>query len=457
MRVGPAIFRARASLAFVLVLGLVPWLQAQAPFRRGDVNADGKLQVSDAVYLIGYLFLGGASPGCMGSGDPDASGRINLTDPILLLSHMFLGGQEPEPPFRTCGTDPAPEALSCDSHPACEMEVLIGSYSTLRTIAGKGEVVQVDQSDWEPRFEGGPAVEAELSNPHFAMGDAAGNIYIVDKDAHSVRKVAPDGKITTVAGTGVAGDDGDGPGPGTAMRLRFPNGLWVRGDGTVYILDTDNSKVRRLDPVGMMTTLIDSRARRIRTGRGLWVKDDESLAFFSSRDELRKWTPSGGVTVLRGGFVSLGNLAVDPQGELVATDRGEDSGAGSRVYRISGDGTRTPIAGNGTAIGGGDGERALDTGLHGVRGVWFLPQGGYLLATHTGSQVWFVDRGGIIHLFLDGEAGNVRSGDGEHFRTPGKKVSNIRGIALDRVGNLLIVENDYGFVRMVERSLPSGS
>ena len=81
------------------------------------------------------------------------------------------------------------------------------------------------------------------------MADHAGNIYIVDKDSHSILKVTPDGAIQTVAGTHEGGFNGDGPATGTSMCIaNFPNGEWVRADGTVYVLDTDNGKVRRLSP-----------------------------------------------------------------------------------------------------------------------------------------------------------------------------------------------------------------
>jgi hypothetical protein len=111
------------------------------------------------------------------------------------------------------------------------------------------------------------------------------------------------------------------------------------------------------------------------------------------------------------------------------------------------------LAGNGDTFGGGDGFPALETGLPGVRGVWPVPSGGYFLATHAGSQVWYLDPQGIIHLFLDGSTGGAHSGDGEYFYLPGAKVSEIRSVTLDYEGNMLITENDAGFVRRI-RFLP---
>ena len=66
----------------------------------------------------------------------------------------------------------------------------------------------------------------------------------------------------------------------TNVTMNLPNGLWVRGDGTVYVLDTGNGKVRRLDTNGMMTTLFTD-SKGISGGRGLWVKNDESLVYYA--------------------------------------------------------------------------------------------------------------------------------------------------------------------------------
>ena len=334
-------------------------------------------------------------------------------------------------------------AVDISTNTPLAFDNLVNSYGILETIAGKGEFGLDGLNNWLPDYEGGPATNANLSRPHFAMGDDAGNIFIADKDSHSILKVTPDGNIHTVAGTHVGGFNGDGPAAGSSLQLNLPNGEWVRGDGTVYILDTGNGKVRRLGTNGIMSTLF-TVSGGINTGRGLWVKDDESLVYFASATALKKWTPAGGARTVNNSFVELGNLLVDPAGQLVVTDRGAN-----RVYRVSSDGSFTAIAGNGNTSGGGDGFPALQTGLAGVRGVWFLPNGGYLLGTHTGSQVWYVDAMGLIRLFVDGLTGDVHSGDGEFFHSPGHKIGEVRSISVDARGDVLITENDYGYVRRI--------
>jgi hypothetical protein len=93
---------------------------ASAPsFRRGDVNADGSLDLSDPLSLLGFLFLGGGPLPCQSSGDADDGGGLDLTDAVFILTHLFLGGGSPPPPFAGCGQDPTPDTLDCPSFPGC--------------------------------------------------------------------------------------------------------------------------------------------------------------------------------------------------------------------------------------------------------------------------------------------------------------------------------------------------
>src|SRR6187431_1036460 len=110
------------------------------------------------------------------------------------------------------------------------------AYGLLTHVAGVG--ADQDVNSWLPTYEGANALSVELSNPHMAQADAAGNIYIADKESNSILKVTPTGTIHTVAGTHVAGFDGDGV--ATARQLNQPNGVFVLADGTFYIVDLNN-------------------------------------------------------------------------------------------------------------------------------------------------------------------------------------------------------------------------
>lgn len=329
-------------------------------------------------------------------------------------------------PIDAATPDGAPRATGAVQDSACDVEAIRSCYGPARIIAGTGKIRRRGTNGWRPAFEGGNAIDAELSRPHFAMADSAGNIYVADKDAHAIRRINPGGSIDTIAGAGSEGDDGDEPRNARGSRLSFPNGLWVKADGTLYILDLGNGKVRRVSTGGQMTTLFRVPGG-IAVGRGLWISDDESSAFVASGSRILQWRRGSGVTTFARGFQSLGNLVVDPDGKLVATDR-----AAGRVFRLGDGGTRRVIAGNRQARGRGNGNPAIDSSLPGVRAVWFDGRGGMFLGTHESSRVWYVGGSGTLQRFL---------GDGD--------VSEVRGLSLDPNGDLIVVDNDHGFIRVV--------
>ena len=94
-------------------------IQTETPFQRGDPNADGRRDVSDAIIVLRFLFLGESGPGCEKSADTNDSGTLDLSDAIYFLNYLFLGGAEPPPPFPGCGIDLTPDALGCKSDAAC--------------------------------------------------------------------------------------------------------------------------------------------------------------------------------------------------------------------------------------------------------------------------------------------------------------------------------------------------
>ena len=95
---------------------------APAPeFIRGDPDGNGTIQLTDGIFLLNFLFLGGDSPGCFDSADADDNGTIQMTDGIYLLNYLFLGGSPPPAPFDGCGPDPIDPAdkLACESSGSC--------------------------------------------------------------------------------------------------------------------------------------------------------------------------------------------------------------------------------------------------------------------------------------------------------------------------------------------------
>jgi PKD repeat protein len=88
-------------------------------FVRGDADANGTRNITDAIAVLNFLFLGGATPSCRDAADVDDSGSINITDGISLLGFLFLGGAAPPPPTAACGEDPSADALECLGFAPC--------------------------------------------------------------------------------------------------------------------------------------------------------------------------------------------------------------------------------------------------------------------------------------------------------------------------------------------------
>ena len=105
-----------------------------------------------------------------------------------------------------------------------------------------------------PVNDGGPGTKALLNQPSGVVVDAGGNVIFADSNNHRVRKVAPDGTISTIVGTGVVGNSGDS-GPALAAQMIAPNGVAVDQAGNLYVSDFDANVVRKVTPSGTITTI----------------------------------------------------------------------------------------------------------------------------------------------------------------------------------------------------------
>lgn len=362
-------------------------------------------------------------------------------------------------------------SVDISTNSAAHFTNLAQSYGILETVAGRGQYSGDHINYYSNSLEGGFATNMNLSRPHIAFGDAAGNIYIVDQGSSAIEKVTPDGRIHTFAGTHVAGDNGDGPAPATNLQLRFPNGGWLGANGTFYILDTENGKVRKVDTNGIMSTMFATAPNYMGDGRALWVKSDESEVYFGSGPgvnlnvtTLNKWTPTGGVSVVAANFLDVGNILGDERtGDLYITDRDA-----YRIYRMNSNNVIAPFAGTGYTTnfpGGGEGGPALSTALILPRSIWFIPNGGYFISEHDGgsaggNRIWYVDPAGLIHRWVNGSssANSYGLGDGQWFyaNPTMAKMSRVRSVNTDPNGNLIIVESNNGYVRRIrfERLTP---
>ena len=125
------------------------------------------------------------------------------------------------------------------------------SPGTLITIAGGGS----------EEGENIPATQVGLNFPLGISLDATGNIYIADSENHRIRRVdITSGNVTTAVGSGIAGYSGDG-GPATQAQLNRPTAVAVDNDGTIYVGDSENRRIRRVDPSGIITTIAGTGQR----------------------------------------------------------------------------------------------------------------------------------------------------------------------------------------------------
>ena len=94
---------------------------AAPQFRRGDADDNGSLQLTDGIFILNFLFLGGSDPVCGDAADADNNGAIQLTDGIFILNFLFLGGQAPVQPGLECGedTEQPDDALGCETFNSC--------------------------------------------------------------------------------------------------------------------------------------------------------------------------------------------------------------------------------------------------------------------------------------------------------------------------------------------------
>ena len=199
--------------------------------------------------------------------------------------------------------------------------------------------------------DGGPAYRAAVNQPEGVAIDAAGNVYIADTLDNVVRKVN-NGTITTLAGFGTPGFSGDG-GPATSARLDHPRAVAVDTSGNVFVADTGSNRVRKIDPLGAITTV---------AGNG-----DTTFGGDGGPGTAASLSGPRGV-------------AVDNSGNLYIADTGHN-----RIRKVTPDGTITTIAGNGTCCYSGDGGSAATAQLNMPWGLW-VDAGGSVYVADSGNN-----------------------------------------------------------------------
>ena len=277
----------------------------------------------------------------------------------------------------------------------------INAAGVITTLAGNG--TQGFSGD------GGPAAGAALNSSGCVTLDAAGNAYVADTGNHRVRRVAPDGTITTLAGTGVVGSSGDG-GPASVATLNRPTGVAADLVGNVYIADTGNHRIRKVTAAGVISTLAGNGAPGFSGDRGPAVAsslnspaalclDANGNLFFAdtANHRVRKIDPGGAITTIAGtgvpGDSGLGGpaeaaqlnspaaLAVDAAGRLLIADT-----LNHRILKVAG-GIIGSVAGRGVPGFAGDGGPSGSAWLNQPMGVAVDSGGNVFVADSQNDRV----------------------------------------------------------------------
>jgi len=272
---------------------------------------------------------------------------------------------------------------------------VVDTTGTISTVAGVAKPVAAGSGDQCPRHfsgDGGPALEADLACPHSLAVSPGGQLVIADAANDRIREVDSDGTIRTIAGTGATGFSGDG-GPATQAKLNDPKGIIYDQAGNLYIADTSNDRIRKVDTDGIITTVVGTGvqggdgdggpalAAELDQPRTMaWGPGGELYITEPKIHRIRKVDADGVITRLAGtsvaGFSGDGGPAVDAQ---LDTPRGIDVDADGVVYiadsgnqrirRIGTDGVITTIAGSDRQASDGDGGPAADADFAGPRAV----------------------------------------------------------------------------------------
>ena len=273
--------------------------------------------------------------------------------------------------------------------------------------------------------DGGPALSADLGCPEGLALDRDGNLYVADSADNRIRRIDRNGLINTVAGSGPVNRDpgsfaGDG-GPATAARLWAPDDVAFDPTGNLYVADFGNNRIRKMDQAGIITTVVG-------TGE-------------------RGFSGDGGLATMAAINQAI-SIAFDGQGNLYISERG-----GARVRKVDQKGIITTIAGTGEPGVSGDGGPATAAALSQPMGLAFDASGNLYIACTWSSfasdaRIRKIDTRGIITTVV-GTGAIDFSGDGGPAIAA--TLNSLDGIAFDPHGNLYIADIGNQRVRKIDK------
>lgn len=263
----------------------------------------------------------------------------------------------------------------------------------------------------------GVGAAAQFSQPSGVAVDGNGQVYVADTGNATIRKVAPDGTVTTLAGT--AGTSGAQDGTGAAAKFNMPGSVAVDGQGNVYVADTSNQTIRKITPAGVVTTFAGSP--------GLTGGND------GIGGAARFWSPSG--------------VATDAAGNVYVADQ-----ANGTIRKITPDGTVTTLA-------GAAGQRSYADGV-GAAARFMNP---LAVAVDGAGNVYVADGNYTVRkVTSDGVATTLAGAAGQYGTADGigaaARFVGPSGIAVDASGTVYVTDSDsFAGVNTIRRITPDGN
>jgi len=256
-----------------------------------------------------------------------------------------------------------------------------------------------------------PAVVVGLSSPSDVVVDGAGNVLISDSMHDRVRSVDPGGTIHTIVGTGVAGFSGD-TGPATAAQIDFPTGLQFDAAGNLYVTDWGNNRIRKVDPAGIITTVAGNgdqsfnsdglAATATALNRPTDVAFDAAGNMYiadTDNQRVRKVDAATGIVTTIAGTGVVGDspdfipaitaaldfptdVAIDPSGNVLIADS-----RGNRIRRVSPNGVIDTVIGTGAPGDAGDNGPPIAAKLLTPLRINFMADGRLFIVDRDNSRI----------------------------------------------------------------------
>ncbi|MZH41380.1 MAG: hypothetical protein F3740_06195 [Nitrospinae bacterium] len=262
--------------------------------------------------------------------------------------------------------------------------------------------------------DGKPATSVSLTLVDGVVVDRDGNIYLSHRSKNRIRKVTPDGIITTIAGNGTAGFSGDG-GPALEASLNFPAGLALDWAGNLYVADRNNHRIRMISNSGIITTVAGTGKPDFGGDGGPAIEAHLNL-------------PS--------------DVEVGPNDQLYISDR-----SNNRIRKIGKDGVITTVAGIGAPGFGGDFGLATNAVLKHPFGISLDKHGNLYIADRGNNRVRKVDDEGIITT-LAGDS--MHSFGGDYGPSSYSSLAYPTDVAADDLGNVYISDRNNNRIRKID-------